>query len=336
MGDVAMTVPVVFALAHQYPKLRISVLSRPFARAFFQNLPDNVEFMEADLKNEYKGIHGLNKLYRRLLAKHPTHVADFHNVLRTRYLRFRFNFDRFKTAHIDKHKLGKRKLCRKNNKSFVQQPTSFQNYMDVLEQLGYPIQPDFKSIFTNGGNDIQTLPNIIGVKNEGETWLGIAPFAAHEGKMYPLEKMEETVRLLTVEHQHLRIFLFGGGSQEKEILNSWATKYKGCLCASSVLHGLSEELILMSHLDAMISMDSANMHLASLVGTRVVSIWGATHPYCGFLGWKQSSDDAVQNNQLSCRPCSVFANKPCHRGDFACMNTIEPADIVSRLKLNNE
>lgn len=336
MGDVAMTVPVVFALAHQYPKLRISVLSRPFARAFFQNLPDNVEFMEADLKNEYKGIHGLNKLYRRLLAKHPTHVADFHNVLRTRYLRFRFNFDRFKTAHIDKHKLGKRKLCRKNNKSFVQQPTSFQNYMDVLEQLGYPIQPDFKSIFTNGGNDIQTLPNIIGVKNEGETWLGIAPFAAHEGKMYPLEKMEETVRLLTVEHQHLRIFLFGGGSQEKEILNSWATKYKGCLCASSVLHGLSEELILMSHLDAMISMDSANMHLASLVGTRVVSIWGATHPYCGFLGWKQSSDDAVQNNQLSCRPCSVFGNKPCHRGDFACMNTIEPTDIVSRLKLNNE
>lgn len=336
MGDVAMTVPVVFALAHQYPKLRISVLSRPFARAFFQNLPDNVEFMEADLKNEYKGIHGLNKLYRRLLAKHPTHVADFHNVLRTRYLRFRFNFDRFKTAHIDKHKSGKRKLCRKNNKSFVQQPTSFQNYMDVLEQLGYPIQPDFKSIFTNGGNDIQTLPNIIGVKNEGETWLGIAPFAAHEGKMYPLEKMEETVRLLTVEHQHLRIFLFGGGSQEKEILNSWATKYKGCLCASSVLHGLSEELILMSHLDAMISMDSANMHLASLVGTRVVSIWGATHPYCGFLGWKQSSDDAVQNNQLSCRPCSVFGNKPCHRGDFACMNTIEPTDIVSRLKLNNE
>ena len=336
MGDVAMTVPVVFALAHQYPKLRISVLSRPFARAFFQNLPDNVEFMEADLKNEYKGIHGLNKLYRRLLAKHPTHVADFHNVLRTRYLRFRFNFDRFKTAHIDKHKSGKRKLCRKNNKSFVQQPTSFQNYMDVLEQLGYPIQSDFKSIFTNGGNDIHTLPNIIGVKNEGETWLGIAPFAAHEGKMYPLEKMEETVRLLTVEHQHLRIFLFGGGSQEKEILNSWATKYKGCLCASSVLHGLSEELILMSHLDVMISMDSANMHLASLVGTRVVSIWGATHPYCGFLGWKQSSDDAVQNNQLSCRPCSVFGNKPCHRGDFACMNTIEPADIVSRLKLNNE
>lgn len=336
MGDVAMTVPMVFALAHQYPKLRISVLSRSFARAFFQNLPDNVEFMEADLKNEYKGIHGLNKLYRRLLAKHPTHVADFHNVLRTRYLRFRFNFDRFKTAHIDKHKSGKRKLCRKNNKSFVQQPTSFQNYMDVLEQLGYPIQPDFKSIFTDGGNDIHTLPNIIGVKSEGETWLGIAPFAAHEGKMYPLEKMEETVRLLTVEHQHLRIFLFGGGSQEKEILNSWATKYKGCLCASSVLHGLSEELILMSHLDVMISMDSANMHLASLVGTRVVSIWGATHPYCGFLGWKQSSDDAVQNNQLSCRPCSVFGNKPCHRGDFACMNTIEPADIVSRLKLNNE
>lgn len=32
MGDVAMTVPVIQSLAKQYPKVRITVLSRPFAR----------------------------------------------------------------------------------------------------------------------------------------------------------------------------------------------------------------------------------------------------------------------------------------------------------------
>ena len=92
--------------------------------------------------------------------------------------------------------------------------------------------------------------------------------------MYPKEKMEEVVKVLSTEYSNLRIFFFGGGKEEKQILNTWAAKYKGCTCASEVLHGLNEELVLMSHLDTMISMDSANMHLASLVGTRVVASGG--------------------------------------------------------------
>lgn len=73
------------------------------------------------------------------------------------------------------------------------------------------------------------------------------------------------------------------------------------------------ELNLMSHLDVMLSMDSANMHLASLVNIPVVSIWGATHPYAGFMGWKQLPVNTVQLD-LSCRPCSVYGQKPCWRG----------------------
>jgi len=82
----------------------------------------------------------------------------------------------------------------------------------------------------------------------------------------------------------------------------------------------------MSHLDVMFSMDSANMHLASLVATPVVSVWGATHPYAGFMGWGQSVKCAVQL-ELECRPCSVYGNKPCYRGDFACMSQL-PVDKV--------
>ena len=63
LGDVAMTVPVVWALAHQYPDIRITVLSRKYARTLFDDLAPNVNFMEADLKVEYHGIKGLNSLY---------------------------------------------------------------------------------------------------------------------------------------------------------------------------------------------------------------------------------------------------------------------------------
>ena len=93
---------------------------------------------------------------------------------------------------------------------------------------------------------------------------------------------------------------------------------------------MSDELILMSHLDVMVSMDSSNMHMASLVGTKVVSIWGATHPYAGFMGWRQSEENAVQLD-MPCRPCSVYGNKPCLRGDYACMNNISPEMIIEKI-----
>ena len=103
IGDVAMTVPVVYSLATQYPEVRITMLSRPFAKPLFENLAPNVGFMEADIKGEYHGIKGLYALYRRLIAKNFTAIADLHNVLRSDYLRLRFNLDQYKVAHINKH-----------------------------------------------------------------------------------------------------------------------------------------------------------------------------------------------------------------------------------------
>ena len=136
LGDVAMTVPVVASLASQYPHVRFTVLSRGFAKAFFEDLAPNVGFMEADLKQEYRGVRGLNSLYRRLTAKHFTAIADLHNVLRSEYLRARFNLGRYKVQHINKHRLGKRRLVAASNKRLVQQPTSIQNYCDVFNKLG--------------------------------------------------------------------------------------------------------------------------------------------------------------------------------------------------------
>ena len=96
---------------------------------------------------------------------------------------------------------------------------------------------------------------------------------------------------------------------------------------------LEQELALMSHLKLMVSMDSANMHLASLAGTPVVSIWGATHPLAGFMGWNQRTEWAVQADSLPCRPCSIFGNKPCLRGDYACLTGLKAEDILCKINL---
>lgn len=331
MGDVAMTVPVIYSLATQYPALRITVLSRPFSRPFFENLAPNIGFMEADIKGEYKGVKGLNALFRRLVAKQFTAIADLHSVLRSDYLRMRFKLGNFKVAHIDKHRKGKRKLIATNGKQLVQQPSSFKNYADVFAELGYPINMDFSSIYPQGGGNLSLLPGSITVDtSETPLWIGIAPFAAHEGKIYPIQLMEKVIQKLINTYPHCKIFLFGGGAKETQVLNGWAETYQQVINASSNLAGLSQELILMSHLKVMISMDSANMHLASLVATPVVSVWGATHPYAGFMGWKQDPDNAVQI-ELPCRPCSIYGNKPCMRGDYACLKNIAPDSIVEKV-----
>ena len=386
MGDVAMTVPVVKSLAQQYPDLRITVLSKPFARTLFDGLAPNVSFMGADIKGEYHGIKGLNALYRRLTAKNFTAIADLHSILRSSYLRMRFNFDRYRVAHIDKHRAMRRALTATNNKQLVQLPTPFEGYADVLAQLGYPVNINFTSICPPEGGDLKLIAPFINGKSKGEEekklserekaireetacegaetktlsegaegkreeekvlsekeeeevkaeslkprgekWIGIAPFAAHKGKIYPLEKMERVIELLLEREPNCRIFLFGGGAEERELLTQWESRHDRCTCA--LLGSLYNELVLMSHLDTMVSMDSANMHLASLTGTRVVSVWGATHPFAGFMGWNQSPADAVQT-PLPCRPCSIFGNKPCLHGDYPCLNSITPEEIVERV-----
>ena len=330
MGDVAMVVPVVWSLAQQYPDLHITVLSRGFARPFFEDLAPNIGFMEADLKREYRGLRGLNALYRRLTAKQFTAIADLHSVLRSDYLRMRFNIGRYRVAHIDKHRKGRRRLVSQNNKELTPQPTSFQNYLDVFERLGYPVHIDFQSIFPPEGGNLSLLPPPVNLKNSDEEWIGIAPFAAHQGKVYPPEKMEQVIRQLLEQHPHARIFLFGRGPQEDEWFAQWCQRYWLCTTVSEYAKSMRQELILMSHLDVMVSMDSSNMHLASLTGTPVVSIWGATHPYAGFMGWGQKEENAIQVN-LDCGPCSIFGQKSCQRGDYACMNMIRPETITERV-----
>ena len=320
LGDIAMTVPVVHDLAVQYPDLDITMLSREMARPLFELMPDNVHFFAADLKGRHKGLIGLCRLWRDAHMNDFDYIADFHDVLRTHWLRAEARLRCKKVAKIDKGRKGKKALTRQEDKVFAQQATSFERYAKVLERLGFPTKPQFVKLDYSSFCETQKAPS--------ETWIGIAPFAKHEAKVYPMEKMEQVIKALE-ERENTTVFLFGGGSAENEQIETLCAKHNHVRPAKSS-RGLKGELALMGQLDVMLSMDSANMHLASLVGTRVVSVWGGTHPYAGFLGWNQKTEDCVQLD-LPCRPCSVYGNKPCLRGDYACMNGIAPSQILEKL-----
>lgn len=328
-GDVAMTIPVIESLARQYPDLEITVLTQPFVAPLFTHLPSNVSFRGVKLA-DYRGIGGLYRLYKELKAEGYDAVADLHDVLRTKVIRTLFRLSGTKIATIDKGRAEKKALTRWNHKLFKPLKSSFERYADVFRALGYEVAVQFTSIYKGKGKP--TLSEIealfaVSPKSGDERWIGIAPFAAHAGKLLPTETMLKLIEHLAAQPNNY-LFLFGGKAEQSQ-LESWASNYNHTYSVAGRL-GLEKELVLLSHLDVLVAMDSANMHLASLVATPVVSVWGATHPYAGFMGWNQQEANAVQVD-LSCRPCSVFGNKPCKRGDYACLREITVEMIEAKI-----
>ena len=198
----------------------------------------------------------------------------------------------------------------------------------MFAALACPVRLNFTSIYGAGKGDFSPIASVVQPKGT-DKWIGIAPFAKHRGKIYPIELQEQVVAHFAA-NPTVKVFLFGGGKEEQEVFDRWTKKYPSVTSLIGKLN-LSTELNLMSYLDVMLSMDSANMHLASLVGIPVVSIWGATHPYAGFMGWKQQPDHTVQLD-LSCRPCSVYGQKPCFRGDYACLMQITPRQVIEKIE----
>lgn len=328
MGDVAMTVPVLEALRKAYPSLNITMLTRSFYEPFFASVPD-ITIHNIDLGNYHRGVVGTWRLYRELKDKYDIDlIIDLNDKLYSKLLRrfFKF-FSSVDSFHINKGRAEKKALTRQSKKEKHQLRSSVARYADVFIEAGFPIEVDMVLRKEKRRN----IPIVLGEKYT--KWIGIAPFAKHQGKIIPMETIEELIRLLAKSNPKDRIFIFGGGAQEKEAAEKLEDKFNN----STSLVGritLTEELDLISNLDIMVSMDSSAMHMSSLVGTKVVSVWGATHHYAGFLGAGQSVDNIVEIEDLECRPCSVYGHKPCIKGTYECLKRIEAKQIHAKILEN--
>ena len=141
--------------------------------------------------------------------------------------------------------------------------------------------------------------------------------------------MEQVIAELCKRDNYF-IFLLGGGKAEKIALRSIARKYKNVVSMAEIKHNFIDEYALLGKCELMLTMESANMHLASLVDTQAMTIWGPTSPACGYLGYHQVVEDDIQLD-MECRPCSITGDKPCKYGDFPCLKNIKPEYIVQHV-----
>ena len=297
MGDVAILVPVLNALLEQNKKIKITVLTQKKFSPLFQGLK-NSSVYPIETKTKHKGFLGIFKLYRELKKHDFTAIADVHNVLRSTLLKIFFLGKNF--IQIDKGRKEKKNLISK--KHFAQLKTSHERYADVFRKLGFKIDlsnPTFpnKSILPSKVSSVFS-----GL--EHKKIIGIAPFAAHKSKMYPLEKMKIVIEQLSKNH----IVLLFGGKNEIHLLNSFENNSHILSVADKLT--FSEELETISNLDCMLSMDSGNAHLAAIFGVKVVTIWGVTHPFAGFAPFYQPKEYALipSLKKFPKIPTSVYGN----------------------------
>lgn len=316
-----MTVPVVRLLLEQHPSLHVTFVSDPFMEPLFRGM-ERLQFVGADTRVKYKGLTGLYRLSQELKKLHRFQaVADLHNVLRTKIIRLFITGCR--QSAIDKGRAEKKELTRAVNKKLRPLKSGFRRYADVFAGLGYEVMlpPDYSSTGSTKG---RTGTNHL--TSSGKKIIGIAPFARHLPKMYPLTLMKQVVdQLASVDNVEVILF---GSKKEAGQLETWVSGNVSSVAGTISFH---EELQVINTLHCMVSMDSANMHLASLFNVPVVSLWGGTHPFLGFYGWQQDPDNALQMD-YPCRPSSVFGNKPCPlHGEQGCMEGITPAMVVEKV-----
>ena len=320
MGDVAMTVPVLRAVKQQNPEVKITVLTKAPLAPIFDIVPD-VNVVIADLKGEHKGIYGLYKLSKKVNNLSIDAVADLHNVLRTHILKFFIRSRPF--VRIDKGRKEKAQLVQ--GKRFEQLKTTHERYADVFRKLNVSVdlsQPTFPEKL---GLSSETK-NLIG--NQGKI-IGIAPFAAFKGKAYPIDQMSQVIDALNSTH---KVLLFGGGKNEKQQLDDLASRKQNVVSLAGILP-LKDELAVISNLELMVSMDSGNAHLAAMMGVKVITLWGVTHPYAGFYPFNQDPNFALLADRevYPKIPTSIYGNKQPEGYEHA-IGTISPEQVVDKIK----
>ena len=326
MGDVAMTVPVLRAFNAKYPNVKITVISTPFFQPLFNDL-QNVSFLPFDKKGKHKGFLGLFRLFLELRKSNIDAFADLHNVLRLKVFRKLLALTGKKVAFTHKGRTEKKEVTRAVNKIFRPLTTVFERHAKVFEELGFPIDLS-NPTFPEKSKLSSEILSVVGEKNQ--KWIGIAPFAQHDSKVYPLDLMEKVIDQLA-QNPGNKLILFGGGKKEIVVLESLTKSYNNGISVAGKLK-FNQEIQLISNLDVMLSMDSGNGHIAAIFGVKTITLWGATHPYLGFSPFHQPVENSLvsDRNLYPKLPTSIYGNKKVEGYEDA-MRTILPEQIVEKI-----
>lgn len=268
LGDIVILIYLLKSLKIQSSsKYHFTIATHPKVKPFLKELPE-VDFIEVDFKDKFKGIKGLLDLFHVFYGMKFDVILDFHDVIRTKVLKALFRMVSipvftFYKGRKEKNEVIQNKLNDKRNI-----PTTFERYYNLFKTLDNGFEINENQYFEK----IELNENCISFLGELDSiWIGIAPFSKHKSKEYPLEKIKEIVDFYS-NNKKVNFLIFGFGEIEKTKIDAMFLDYYQVKNTISKFT-FEEECAMISNLDIMISMDSANGHIASLYNIPTITIW---------------------------------------------------------------
>ena len=162
IGDVAMTVPVVYSVCRTYPDVRFVFVTRRTMAGIFVNPPANLALVGVDLKTDYVGVAGMRRLADELCRNYDIDFfVDLHDVLRTRMLRIFWRLSGIKSRAIHKGKAHKQALTRRYRKRLLPLISQRARYREAFFKAGLPVNDNFNGLFGGKGKSDPAVFSVI-------------------------------------------------------------------------------------------------------------------------------------------------------------------------------
>jgi len=323
LGDVILCTPLLKATRKLFPHSFISFLLIPETKNIVENNPHLDEIIVYDKKGKEKGLRIFFKMIKKIKTRNFGLALIPHRYLRSALLACfakipqRTGFDKSTGCF-----LFTKKVTYQNNSHEVDRNLSLLNdfshdSLDNTPEL-FPESKDYSYV--------SQLLQESGVK-ENDKIVGIAPGSVWATKRWLPERFAEVSDLL-IKKAGTEVIFLGSREDEKlclEIAN--LMKEKPVILAGKTT--ILQSAVIISKCKAILSNDSAPVHIASAMKKPVVAIFGSTIPEFGFAPYGEGN--MIIEKKMDCRPCGIHGKDKCPKKHFKCMTEITTKEVFEAL-----
>jgi lipopolysaccharide heptosyltransferase II len=305
LGDILLATPLIRSIKKQFPSINTDFLLREQYADVLKFNPYVRDLLT--LKGNYEELAGIISQNKYDL------IIDLQNNLRSNKLIAKSGAKKvyFKKHDFDKFLLVKFKINRMKN--LPQIPVRYSNALS-----NFSLDEEGIDIF---------IPEEIksNIKNKND-YIGLAPGSRHFTKMWPKENYIHLAKMLLA--RNFKVVLLGG-SKDNSICEEISRSSPGSinLCNEDNILQIASD---MKKCKAVVCNDSGLMHTACAAGTPVLAFFGSTVEEFGFTPYR-NKNLILENNSLSCRPCSHIGRDECPKNHFKCMIELTPEIAFNKL-----
>jgi lipopolysaccharide heptosyltransferase II len=310
LGDILLTTPLIRTIKQNYPDIEIDFVVRKEYKDLIQLSPHLRNIL---IYNNNKDE--LKSLKNTICENNYDLIIDLQNNLRSWLLLrcYGSSIIGFKKNNINKFLLVHFKINKlKNAKQIpVRYASTIENFR--LDDKGLQLITDKAQ-----------NPVLNGIEN----LVGICPGSKHFTKMWPEEYFIQLGKLLNENGFNIVLF---GGKDDIKVCERISSKL------ASAINLCNDNNILQTAADmkcctVILCNDSGLMHTATAVNIPVIAFFGSTVKEFGFTPYN-SKNLILENNSLSCRPCTHIGRDSCPKKHFKCMEEITPQLAFEKLSL---